>query len=115
MITAQPSWITCILTKALAPSSPAVAAGVAKFVEDLLPRSGQKRSRVRSLGQNDLALAITLRVANLRILLGADLEEDGRAGMGWREVVSRFGSVDKDHQGSAFGPGASFRMCFSVA
>jgi hypothetical protein len=88
-----------ILIKALAPSSPAVAAGVAKFVEDLLPRSGQKRSRVPSLGQNDLALAITLRVANLRILLGADLEEDGRAGMGWREVVSRFGSIDKDHQG----------------
>ena len=48
---------------------------------------------------NDLALAITLRVANLRILLGADLEEDGRAGLGWREVVSRFASIDKDHQG----------------
>ena len=27
------------------------------------------------------------------------MEEDGRAGMGWREVVSRFGSIDKDHQG----------------
>lgn len=88
-----------VLIKALAPSSPAVAAGIAKFVENLLPKSGQKRSRVPSLGPNDLTLAITLRVANIRILLGADLEEDGRAGMGWREVVSRFASIDKDHQG----------------
>jgi hypothetical protein len=88
-----------LLIKALAPSSPAVAASIARFANHLLPKEGQKRSRVPSLGPNDLALAITLRIGGIRILLGADLEEDGREGIGWRQVVSRFAHIDKGHEG----------------
>jgi hypothetical protein len=88
-----------LLIKALAPSSPAVAASMARFANDLLPKEGQKRSRVPSLGPNDLALVITLRIGDIRILLGADLEEDGREGIGWRQVVSRFGHIDRGHEG----------------
>ena len=88
-----------VLIKALAPSSPAVAAIAAKFAENLLPSPGQRRSRIPSLDQNDLALAITVKIDDVRILLGADLEEDGREGIGWTEVVNRFGDIDDSHEG----------------
>ena len=88
-----------ILVKALSPSSAAVAASLAKFAADILPKVGDRPTRIPALGPNDLALAITLRVGGNRILLGADLEEDGREGIGWREVVTRFGHIDNRHQG----------------
>jgi glyoxylase-like metal-dependent hydrolase (beta-lactamase superfamily II) len=88
-----------ILVKALSPSSAAVAASLARFAADILPTVGQQPTRIPTLGPNDLALAITLRVGGNRILLGADLEEDGREGIGWREVVTRFAHIDNGHHG----------------
>jgi Metallo-beta-lactamase superfamily len=88
-----------VLIKALSPSSQAVGAAMAKFADTLVPKENQKRSRIPSLGPNDLALAITLRVGAIRVLFGADLEEDGREGIGWRQVLARFAEIDNGHQG----------------
>lgn len=70
-----------VLIKALAPSSPAVAAIAAKFAENLLPSPGQRRSRIPSLDQNDLALAITVKIDDVRILLGAAWKKTDARGL----------------------------------
>jgi Metallo-beta-lactamase superfamily len=88
-----------ILVKALSPSSEACLASVAKFAEDLVPKEGQRRSAVPVMEPNDLAIVLTVRVAGLRFLLGSDLEEDGRAGLGWQAVLERFREIDNSHEG----------------
>jgi len=88
-----------ILVKALSPSSAACLASVAKFAEDLVPKEDQRRSTVPAMEPNDLAIVLTIRVAGLRFLLGSDLEEDGRTGLGWQAVLERFCEIDNSHEG----------------
>jgi hypothetical protein len=88
-----------ILVKALSPSSAACLAAVARFAESLLPKEDQRRSRVPLMKPNDLAVALTIKVADLAFLLGSDLEEDGRAGLGWQAVSDQFCETDNSHEG----------------
>ena len=88
-----------VVVKALSPSSAAVTASLAKFSEELLPKEGQRRSSVPSAGPNDLAIVLSVKVGEARILLGADLEELGEAEVGWQAIVERFSDVDNSHQG----------------
>jgi len=84
--------------KALSPSSEAVLASLVKF-SGLLPTEGQRRSAVPSVDPNDLAIVLTVKVGEARVLLGADLEERGEAGVGWKTVIERFSEIDNLHQG----------------
>ncbi len=88
-----------ILVKALSPSSAACLASIAKFAESLLPKEDQRRSRVPLMEPNDLAVVLTIKVADLPFLLGSDLEEDGRAGLGWQAVLDQFCETDNSHEG----------------
>lgn len=88
-----------VYIKALSPSSAAVAASMTKIAEKLMPTKDSKRSPAPFLRPNDLAIVLTLGIGGSRILLGADLEDDGRAGVGWREIVIRFAGIENGHQG----------------
>jgi len=88
-----------ILVKALSPSSAAYFASIVKFTEELIPKEGQRRSTVPSVEPNDLAIVLTVRIAGLGSLLGADLEEVGRSGLGWQAVLDRFCEIDNFHEG----------------
>jgi hypothetical protein len=88
-----------VLVKALSPSSSACLASIAKFAESLLPKEDQRRSRVPLMEPNDLAIVLTISVANHPYLLGSDLEEDGRAGLGWQAVLDQFCETDNSHEG----------------
>ncbi len=87
-----------ISVKALSPSSAAYLASLAKFSEEL-PEEGQRRSAVPSVGPNDLAVVLSVKIGEALVLLGADLEELGEAGVGWRAIIERFSHVDNLHQG----------------
>jgi hypothetical protein len=90
---------TQILVKALSPSSAAYFASIVRFAEELIPKEGQRRSPVPSVGPNDLSIVLTVRVAGLGSLLGADLEEVGRTDLGWQAVLDRFCEIDNSHEG----------------
>jgi Metallo-beta-lactamase superfamily len=87
-----------VLVKALSPSSPAFLASVARFGTELSPE-GRSRSAIPCLEPNDLAIVLTVTVEEIRLLLGADLEENGRAGLGWQAVIDEFAHTDNSHQG----------------
>ena len=88
-----------ILVKALSPSPAAYLASTAKFAESLVPKVDQRRSAVPIMEPNDLAIVLTIKVADLPFLLGSDLEEDGRAGLGWQAVLEQFCEIDNFHEG----------------
>jgi hypothetical protein len=73
--------------------------GRAERFESELHPNGRRRSTIPSLEPNDLSIALTLRVEDIRLLLGADLEESGRPDFGWQAVIDRFASTDNSHQG----------------
>jgi beta-lactamase superfamily II metal-dependent hydrolase len=52
-----------------------------------------------SLEPNDTAIVLTIRTGEASALFGADLEEDGRSGMGWTEAIARFANIHNSHQG----------------
>lgn len=58
--------------------------GMAKLV----PRATTAKFRFPSPSQNDISVASWLRVGELQILLGADLEEHGISGRGWTAVIA---------------------------
>jgi hypothetical protein len=90
---------TQILVKALSPSSAAYFASILRFAQDLTPKEGQRRSSVPSVEPNDLAIVLTVRIAGLGSLLGADLEEVGRSDLGWQAVLDQFCEIDNSHEG----------------
>jgi beta-lactamase superfamily II metal-dependent hydrolase len=88
-----------ISLKALSPSPAACAATTIRVAQELTPEAGGVRSSIRTLEPNDLAIVLSVRVDDVRILLGADLEEIGRPGLGWDAVVQDFSAEHNNHAG----------------
>jgi hypothetical protein len=74
----------------VSPSSLACETALLKIAIALTSHFNADRISVPNLEPNDLAVVLSLRVADVRILLGADLEEVGCAGLGWQAVVADF-------------------------
>src|SRR2546430_5904691 len=55
--------------------------------EKLLPRARRRRLAVPSLESNDGSVVLAIRVGSASALLGADLEERNRPGLGWQAVL----------------------------
>lgn len=71
---------------ALSPSSAAVVKALQGFSQ-LLPEAARPKLRVASPDENDAAVVLWIEVANIRVLLGADLPVTTREDMGWNAVV----------------------------
>lgn len=89
-----PAELTC-----LAPSDAAVAIMQARMREEVLPKSQRRRLRVPSLKQNDSSVVLSVRVGAASALLGADLEERGRAGLGWQAILDALPTDYQPHDG----------------
>lgn len=88
-----------ISLKALSPSAAACAATTIRVAHELMPQTGGQRATIRALEPNDLAVVLSLRIDDVRVLLGADLEEIGRPGLGWDAVVQDFSRDHNNHSG----------------
>ena len=77
-----PVVLTC-----LSPSDAAVAAMHTRIREKLLPRARRRRLAVPGLESNDGSVVLAIRVGSASALLGADLEERNRPGLGWQAVL----------------------------
>ena len=94
----------------LAPSDAAVVSMQTKIAGELLPRVGSRRLRVPVLRENDSSVVLAVTVGTASVLLGADLEERGRPGLGWQAVLDehpangqRFEGLKIPHHGSITG------------
>jgi len=100
-----PAQIAC-----LSPSDAAVVTMHARIREKLLPRVERRRLAVPSLESNDGSVVLAVRVGCASALLGADLEERNRPGLGWQAVLDgrvdgaeRYDGYKIPHHGSATG------------
>jgi hypothetical protein len=100
-----PTRITC-----LAPSNAAVATMQVRMHQELLPKVNGRRLRVPALSENDCAVVLAVTVGAASVLLGADLEERNRPGLGWQVILDgypangeRFGGFKISHHGSKTG------------
>lgn len=84
--------------EAFAPSDAAVQTMHAEFVR-LRSEAARRIGRVPSLGPNDGSVVLSLRVGDLAVLLGADLEERGVNGLGWTAVLSHVENSCVRHEG----------------
>ena len=96
--------------RALAPSDAGVAVMLTRIQQKQLPKENQRRLRVPVLDENDASVVLAVRIANVSVLLGADLEERGRAGLGWQAILDhyppqgeRFDGFKIPHHGSQTG------------
>lgn len=71
---------------ALSPSSATIALAYAEIAQ-LLPTAGQPKRRAIALEPNRVAVALWVRVGDMAVLLGSDLEETGDPGTGWSAIV----------------------------
>jgi len=90
----SPAQLTC-----LAPSDAAVAVMQSRIREEILPKTQRRRLRVPTLQQNDSSVVLSLRVGAASVLLGADLEERGRGGLGWQVILSALPPNYERHDG----------------
>ncbi len=95
---------------ALAPSDAAMALMQTRIQQRLLPRAKGRRLRIPELSENDSSVVLSLSVGNASVLLGADLEDRGRPGLGWQVILDeypanglRFQGFKIPHHGSANG------------
>ena len=100
-----PAKITC-----LAPSDAAFAVTQLRIRQELLPKVQGRRLRVPVLRENDSSVVIAVSVGTTSVLLGADLEERSRPGLGWQVILDgypddgeRFGGFKIPHHGSHTG------------
>ena len=94
----------------LSPSDAAVVAMHTRIREKLLPRARRRRLAVPSLESNDGSVVLSIRVGSASALLGADLEERNRPGLGWQAVLDshvaggeRYDGLKVPHHGSSTG------------
>ena len=73
--------------KCLSPSDAAVSVMQAQMRNELLPREKVRRRRVPQLDSNDGSVVISVSVGDATVLLGADLEERKRNGLGWQVAL----------------------------
>lgn len=83
----------------LSPSDAAVGAMHTRIRERLLPQAERRRLAVPSLESNDGSVAISVRVGSASALLGADLEERNRPGLGWQVVLDDWPDNADQHDG----------------
>jgi hypothetical protein len=95
---------------ALAPSDAAVALMQTRIQQRLLPQPNGRRLRVPNLHENDSSVVLSLCVGNASVLLGADLEDRKRPGLGWQVILDdypaeglRFEGFKLPHHGSVNG------------
>jgi hypothetical protein len=95
---------------ALSPSDAAVVSMQTRIQQELLPKARRRRLRVPSLSENDSSVVLSVRVGNVSVLLGADLEERGRPDLGWQVILNehpvngqRFEGFKIPHHGSENG------------
>jgi hypothetical protein len=93
-ILVPPLQVTC-----LSPSDAAVATMHTRIREKLLPRAEQRRLAVPNLGSNDGSVVLSIRAGKASALFGADLEERGRSGFGWRAVLDDWPAGADPHDG----------------
>ncbi|MBI5384799.1 MAG: MBL fold metallo-hydrolase [Verrucomicrobia bacterium] len=84
---------------ALSPSNAAVAVMQAHLQQRLLPQEKQRRLRVPDLRENDGSVVLSMRVGSASVLLGADLEERGRPGLGWQAILDEYETDAKGYEG----------------
>jgi Metallo-beta-lactamase superfamily len=94
----------------LAPSDAAVGTMQARIRKELLPQIKGRRLRVPVLSENDSAVVLAVSVGTASVLLGADLEERNRPGLGWQVILDeyppegqRFDGFKMPHHGSMTG------------
>lgn len=83
---------------ALAPSDPAVSVMQQEFVL-LLDQAKRRVGMLPSLSPNDSSIVLSVRAGELRVLLGSDLEERGKPGLGWTAVLQHTGTPADAHEG----------------
>lgn len=86
------------LVEAFAPSDAAVQTMHTEFVR-LQNEAARRIGQIPSLGPNDGSIVLSLRVGDLAVLLGADLEERGVNGLGWTAVLSHVEASCVRHEG----------------
>ena len=94
----------------LAPSDAAIATMQTRMRDELLPKVKGRRLRVPVLRENDSSVVLAVSVGTASVLLGADLEERSRPGLGWQVILDgypangeRFGGFKIPHHGSETG------------
>jgi hypothetical protein len=102
---ALPAKVIC-----LAPSDAAVVTMQVRMREELLPKDKGRRLRVPVLQENDSSVVLGVTAGSASFLLGADLEERMRPGLGWQVILDgypadgeRFGGFKIPHHGSVTG------------
>ena len=102
---APPAKITC-----LAPSDAAIVTMQTRMRDELLPKVKGRRLRVPVLSENDSSVVLAVTVGTASVLLGADLEERSRPGLGWQVILdgypangARFDGFKIPHHGSETG------------
>jgi hypothetical protein len=71
---------------ALSPSNGTIKLALAEAAK-LLPKTGEPQRRITSRSLNHTSVVLWVEAGPLRALLGADLEDTGIAGEGWRAVL----------------------------
>lgn len=72
---------------ALSPSDGALRLSWGEIAQSI-PGLGQTKRRAIALSPNQVAVALSVRVGNLTVLLGADLEENASSTLGWKAVIN---------------------------
>jgi hypothetical protein len=97
-------------TRALSPSDAGIATMLTRIQQQQLPTDRKRRLRVPTLKENDASVVLAVRVGNESVLLGADLQERGAAGLGWQVILDhypaggdRFDGFKIPHHGSSNG------------
>jgi beta-lactamase superfamily II metal-dependent hydrolase len=85
--------------RCLSPSDAAVVAMHTRIRERLLPRAERRRLAVPSLESNDGSVVLSVHAGRASALLGADLEEKNRAGLGWQVVLDNWAAGANKHDG----------------
>jgi hypothetical protein len=72
---------------ALSPSDSTIMLSM-REIATLIPQAGEAQRRIINRSPNHASVVLWVEAGSLRALLGADLEETGRAGEGWSAVVA---------------------------
>jgi len=84
--------------KALSPSDASVLAATAKL-KAINPQSAKIRRRIPDVTPNDASVVLAVHVGRHRVLLGADLEVQADASLGWKAIVNNFDASNEKHHG----------------
>jgi hypothetical protein len=93
--------------RALYPSDAAFVAAIARFSEIVAQKDGLRR-RIPAIDGNHSSIVLSVRVANIQVLLGGDLERRADPQLGWLAVVGEYkgeshGAYKVSHHGSENG------------